>query len=124
MQNCYPGLDSSAKLRTISMSTYTFQSIKKFNFIYDNDIYIFNFRLFFNKLTSNFTEPLYIVLPQMDPIKDAILARRMIILLGGPMIVLAYTSLFSSCVSKRFQQIWVKHPWMEFFLFCFRLSFF
>ena len=72
---------------------------------------IFSIRLFFNKCTSNITEPLCIVLPQMDPIKDVILARRMIILLGGPMIVLANPSLFSSCVSKRVQQTCVKQIW-------------
>ena len=55
--------------------------------------------MIYNKWTSNIIEPLLIVMTQLDPIKDVVLVRRMIILLGGPMIILTYPDLFSSCVS-------------------------
>ena len=44
--------------------------------------------------------PLLIVWTQMDPIKDLILATRMSIILGGPLIIITNPQLFSSCVSN------------------------
>ena len=53
----------------------------------------------FNDQASNVTTPLAIVWTQMDPIKDILLVRRMVILLGGLLVVIHNPKSFSSCVS-------------------------
>ena len=59
----------------------------------------FIFRKAFGKKCSNISEPLAIVWTQVDPIKDIALVARMIVMLGGPLIVLSNPGLFSSGVS-------------------------
>ena len=45
--------------------------------------------------------PLMIVLTQLDPVKDLILAIRIMVLLGGLRVVFSHPDIFSSCVSKK-----------------------
>ena len=62
--------------------------------------YIFGRKLHVT-MFSNLIEPLGIVWTQLDPIKDLILVRRMVIILGGFAIVFTTPNLFSSVVSNR-----------------------